>query len=171
LEADIAEVKEKTTTLETEVVEINDEITTVKQDVDAVEKSLETAVTNINTDINNKVEAINTNVATAQTAADNANANANSRAKTVTYTKAVDTTWTADSTNGGYKKTVAVSGMLATDNPIADIVLGADVDANALYTTAWAMVTRITTSANSITLYANGEKPTTAFNIQLKVVR
>lgn len=92
-------------------------------------------------------------------------------ASTTTYTAAVSTTWTADSTNGGFYQTVSVSGILADDNPIADVVLGSDVAANALYTEAWGLVTRITTAADSITLYANGSAPTTAFNIQLKVVR
>lgn len=84
---------------------------------------------------------------------------------------AVGTNWTADSTNGGHTQTIAVSGILATDNPIFDVVLGADVAANELYLEAYALVTRLTTSAGNITLWANGDAPTTAFTIQLKVVR
>ena len=68
-------------------------------------------------------------------------------------------------------QTVSVSSIFATDNPIADVVLGSDVEANALYLAAWALVTRITTANGSITLYANGEAPTTAFSVQLKAVR
>lgn len=93
------------------------------------------------------------------------------KASTATYTASVTTTWTADSTNGGYYQTVSVSGMLASDNPIADVVLGGSVETNAQYLAAWALVTRIVTAANAITLYANGEAPTTAFTVQLKVVR
>lgn len=95
----------------------------------------------------------------------------NSKATTVTYTASVTTTWTTDSTNGGYYQTVTVNGMLATDNPIADIILGSDVDANALYTEAWGLVSRISTGTNNIILYANGDAPTIAFTVQLKVVR
>lgn len=87
------------------------------------------------------------------------------------FTVEVPVAWAEDATNGGYTQTVAVSGILATDNPIADVVLGSDVEANALYLAAWALVTRITTADGSITLYANGEAPETAFTIRLKAVR
>lgn len=90
---------------------------------------------------------------------------------TKTFTASVSTGWTSDSTNGGYYKNVTVSGILATDNPIVDLVLGTDVDANALYVDAWNNVTRITTAANTVKLWANAEAPTSAFNIQIKVVR
>jgi hypothetical protein len=92
-------------------------------------------------------------------------------ASTATYTATVSTSWTEDTINGGYYQTVTVNGMLDSDNPIADVVLGDDVDANALYLEAWACVTRITTSANAIKIYANEDAPTTAFTVQLKVVR
>lgn len=113
---------------------------------------------------------IRTAVSEAASAAANALSVANSKATTVTYTVSVDTTWTENSA-GGYYKTVPVSGMLESDNPIADVILGADVEANALYLEAWGCVTRITTAENSITLYANGDAPSAAFDIQLKVVR
>ena len=92
-------------------------------------------------------------------------------ARTETYTVSVPTSWTADSTNGGYYQTVYVSGILATDNPIVDVVLGSNIDTNKQAIEAWGQITRITTAANSITLYANESAPTTEFNIQLKVVR
>lgn len=118
------------------------------------------------------------NAATAQSAANSAasaasaaQTTANSKASTASYTVSVPVSWTEDTTNGGFTQTVSVSGILATDNPIADVVLGSDVEANALYLAAWALVTRITTAAGSITLYANGEAPTTAFSVQLKAVR
>lgn len=68
-------------------------------------------------------------------------------------------------------QTVTVNGILYEDNPIADVILGSDVDANALYLEAWACITRITTEAGSITLYANGDAPASAFTCQLKTVR
>jgi hypothetical protein len=79
--------------------------------------------------------------------------------------------WVEDTVNGGYYQTIAVDGILPTDNPIVDVVLGDDVDANEFYVLAWYCVTRITTGENSITLYANRYVPETAFTIQLKVVR
>lgn len=95
---------------------------------------------------------------------------ANTKATTATYSVSVDTVWNSYSA-GGYYQTISVSGIKSSDNPIADVILGTDVDANALYIEAWSRVTRITTAANSITLYANGDAPETAFTIQLKVVR
>lgn len=92
-------------------------------------------------------------------------------AKTAKFTVSVGTSWTEDTTNGGYYQTVAVSGILASDDPIADVVLGTDVDANAAYLEAWGNVTRITTAANSVTLWANDAAPATAFTVKLKVVR
>lgn len=91
-------------------------------------------------------------------------------ATTKTFSQAIDTSWTANSA-GGYYKTVTVSGVLASDEPITDVVLGDDVDANALYKTAWALVDRVKTAANTITLYANGEAPASAFTVKLKVVK
>lgn len=93
------------------------------------------------------------------------------KADVKTFNVSVNTTWTSDSTNGGYKKTITVSGILATDNPIYDVVLGTDVDANAAYLEAFALVTRLTTAANQIVLWANEEKPTSAFTLLLQVVR
>lgn len=106
----------------------------------------------------------------AQRAAENANANANSRAKTVTHTASVTTTWSG-SASAGYTQTISVADILATDNPIVDCVFGTDISANKLYSTAWGLITRITTADGSITLYANTDKPATAFTVQLKVVR
>lgn len=116
--------------------------------------------------------------ASAQTSANNAQNTANSAldkanaaATTATYTASVSTSWTEDATNGGYYQTVSVEGILATDNPVSDVVLGSDIDANALYLEAWGLVTRITTDAGSVTLWANEEAPTTAFTVQFMVVR
>lgn len=88
-----------------------------------------------------------------------------------TYTVSVGTEWTVDDTNGGFYQTVAVIGILESDNPVVDVVLGSDVAANALYKEAWAKVDRVVTGNDSITLYANEVAPNVAFTIQLKVVR
>ncbi len=87
-------------------------------------------------------------------------------AKTVTYTATVGTAWTAKT--GYVQQTITVNGILATDNPIIDLVTStADFAAQQ---EAWGKVFKVTTAANSITLYAS-EATTTAISIQLKVVR
>lgn len=105
-------------------------------------------------------EAVNT----AKNTADDAKTLAENAATTETYTASVGTAWTANT------QTVSVSGILASDNPVVDVVLGSDADANAAYLEAWGKVNRIVTAGDSVTLYAT-DAPETAFTIQLKVVR
>lgn len=88
------------------------------------------------------------------------------KATTSTYTATTTTTWT-DAT-GYYTQSVPVTGLLATDNPIIDLVTttsGFEAEQ-----AAWGKVFKVTTEANSITLYAS-EAITTALNLQIKVVR
>ena len=87
------------------------------------------------------------------------------------YTVSVGTTWSGNSTNG-YTQTISVSGILATDEPIADVILDSSTLAtNKNYLTAWNQVSKIETAADSITLYAYNAKPTVGFKIRLKVIR
>lgn len=88
-----------------------------------------------------------------------------------TITVPVSATWTTDTTNGGYMQVISVQGIVESDDPIYDVVLGADVDANAIYLEAFASVTRLTTSENKVTLWANKSLPSSAFTLKLKVVR
>lgn len=90
--------------------------------------------------------------------------------RTHTYTVTVTTDW-LEGDDGGYTQSVDVNGVLATDNPIADIVMGEDAEANELYATAWGCINRIVTDDDIVFLYANGDAPATAFTMQLKVVR
>ena len=83
-------------------------------------------------------------------------------------TVAVSSDWVED--DYGYSQTVAVSGILATDNPIADVVLGSDAGVNVWYKYAWERVDRVVATNGAVTLYAN-ENPAGAFTMQLKVVR
>ena len=84
-----------------------------------------------------------------------------------TYNVAVPLSWT---TNGDdVYQTISLNGISADDIPVADVVLGSDSDANALYLEAWARIARIETSNNAITLHCY-VAPTTAFTIQLKAV-
>lgn len=87
-----------------------------------------------------------------------------------TYTVPVGTSWKAHS-SGGYYQTIAVQGILESDNPIADIVLGTDIATNGAHLDAWSEITRIVTANGSVTLYANEDAPAVAFTMQLKVVR
>lgn len=89
-------------------------------------------------------------------------------AKTVTLTCTVPVSWTASGSY--YTQTVAVPGMLAADNPVADILPGTDNDANKLYAEAWGKVQSITTLAGKVTIWCT-EAPTVAMPVQFKVVR
>lgn len=86
------------------------------------------------------------------------------------YKCSVNTTWSTNS-SGGFYKTISISGILATDVPVVGVVLSSDVSAATLQGQAFACVNRITTAANSITLYAFKTKPTTTFSLQLLVIR
>jgi hypothetical protein len=63
-----------------------------------------------------------------------------------------------------------VSGILATDVPIVDVVLSGDWEVDEARLEAWGHIYRIVTSEDSITAYAR-EKPHVALPLQLKVVR
>lgn len=89
-------------------------------------------------------------------------------AKTVTLTCTVPVSWTASGSY--YTQTVAVTGMLAADNPVADILPGTDNDANKLYAEAWGKVQSITTLVGKVTIWCT-EAPTVAMPVQFKVVR
>ena len=93
---------------------------------------------------------------------------AESKATTVTVAVTVGTGWTKE--GSCYYKDVDAPGIDATDNPIVDINPGSDNAANVLYSEAMCKVFRITTSENSIRVWAT-DAVATAFPIQLKVVR
>ena len=79
--------------------------------------------------------------------------------------------WSEDNTNGGYLVRADVEGLLGTDNPIVDIVLGENVTENKEALEAWSHVTRITTDDGEVVLWANETLPEADFTIQIKVVR
>lgn len=107
----------------------------------------------------------------AQAKAEQAYELADGKAEEATYTVDVPVAWVSDETNGGYTQTISVAGILESDNPIWDLVLGTDPDTNDTYEEAYALIDRLTTANGSITLWANGDAPTTAITVQLKVVR
>ena len=83
-------------------------------------------------------------------------------------TTTLNTTWSGSS--APFTKTQAVTGILATDTPVVDVVMSGTYATDEARQEAWGNIYRITTAANSITLYAK-EKPTVSLPIQLKVVR
>ena len=80
----------------------------------------------------------------------------------------LDTTWSGSATP--YTKTVTVSGILATDTPIIDIVMSGTYSTDEARIEAWGYIYRAVTDNDSITFYAT-EKPTVSLPIQIKVVR
>lgn len=90
-----------------------------------------------------------------------------SKAVTKTYTGTLPITGWTDNT-GYFTKAVTVAGILATDEPILDLVTttsGFEAEQE-----AWGKVFKAVTSANTITFYAS-EVPATAVNFTAKVVR
>lgn len=81
------------------------------------------------------------------------------------YTATIPTTgW---SSSAPYKLTLTVSGITAAMTPTVDVVQSSDAAAAALQLEAWGCVSRITTDANSITVYCYDSIPETAIPIQL----
>ena len=87
-------------------------------------------------------------------------------AKTLTYSVKTKTSWTNSS--GYYQQTIAVSGMLSTDNPIIDIIPSLNNYASELE--AWNKVITITTNNDSITIFSS-EAISIALTLNIKVVR
>ena len=92
----------------------------------------------------------------------------NNAKKPILRTATVSTSWTAS--GNYYYQDVAVNGILESDTPIIGINPGSDNAANANYAIAMNKVFRITTSDNSIRVWALS-KPAVAIPIQIKVVR
>jgi len=89
-------------------------------------------------------------------------------ATTKTLTVTVPVSWTAS--GSFYYQQVSIAGMLATDNPVADILPGSDNAANKLYAEAWSKVQSGEPMNGAVKLWATSA-PTTAFTLQLKITR
>lgn len=87
-------------------------------------------------------------------------------ASTTTYTVTSSTSWT--SVSNYYTQNITVTGLLATDNPIVSII--PTIDGHEDEWSAWGSVFKITTSANTLTLYSD-EAIDIALSLQIKVVR
>ena len=85
-----------------------------------------------------------------------------------TYTANVTTTWTGSA--APYTQTITVSGMTANDNPVVDVVPSTTYATATSQIAEYGKIYKITTAANSITVYAT-EKTETTVPIQLKCIR
>lgn len=88
--------------------------------------------------------------------------------KHATLSTTLNTEWSGGS--APFTKVQTISGILATDTPIIDVVMSGTFATDEARQEAWGYVYRAVTSANTITFYAV-EKPAVALPIQIKVVR
>ena len=86
----------------------------------------------------------------------------------VQYAATVTTTWTGSA--APYTQTITVTGITASDVPIVDFTPSGTYATDKSYEEAFANIYRITTAANSITVYAH-EKTTVALPIRLRCIR
>ncbi len=93
----------------------------------------------------------------------------NGKSERYEFAAAVTTTWVRAS--APYTQSITVTGILADDDPIVNPVYSATNATAILEKTAWGSVGKVETTLNTITLTCFEEKPVTAFNIQLLVVR
>lgn len=84
-------------------------------------------------------------------------------------TATIGTTWTGDA--APYTQTVSgITGLLASDNPIVDLVPSSTYNTAKKQTQEWGSIYRIETAAGAITVYAN-EKTTESIPIRLLCIR
>ncbi len=105
-------------------------------------------------------EKIGSNAVTTEIIADGA--------VTKFFTAQIGTTWTGSA--APYTQTITVSGILASDKPIVDLVPSSTFATAEKEISNYAKIYRITTAANSITVYAT-EATDVALNIQMGVHR
>jgi hypothetical protein len=85
-----------------------------------------------------------------------------------TLTTTLDTIWAG--TVAPFSKAQTVTGILASDTPIIDIVMSGTFVTDEARAEAWGYIYRAVTSANTITFHAM-EKPAVALPLQIRVVR
>ena len=85
-----------------------------------------------------------------------------------TYTATLNTTWSGS--EAPYSKAQTISGILASDNPIIDLVPSSTYATAQQQEEAWASIYRIVASANTLTFYAH-EKPTVSLPIKIQCIR
>jgi hypothetical protein len=70
-----------------------------------------------------------------------------------------------------YTQDVEVEGILATDDPIADVILSDTMDIAINQSNSWSCISKITTYDGGITVTCFEDKPETDIQVKLKVVR
>lgn len=92
-----------------------------------------------------------------------------SASSSATYTATIPSTgWT---TEAPYYIDVAITGLLASDNPMITPVYTGTVDTDTAIKEAWNKIDRAVTSPDNLRVYAFEEVPTTDIPVQLQVVR
>jgi hypothetical protein len=88
--------------------------------------------------------------------------------KTSIFNVTLDTSWSGSA--APYSNSVTVTGILATDTPIIDVVMSGTYSTDEARIEAWGYIYRAVTANGYITFYAT-EKPSVELPIQIKVVR
>lgn len=92
-----------------------------------------------------------------------------SKATTTTYTTTIEPTWTG--TQAPYTQTIAITGILYTDNPIVDIVPSSNYDTAVEQLDQYPLISYITTANGYITVTCLGTPTTINIPVQLLCVR
>lgn len=159
---DIALSGTDTTTITAKIQSVKEQVDDTASDVSTLSTTVDTLSARIGTVNDGAVTnaKIANNAVTAPKIADNA--------VSTVYTATLDTTWSGSV--APYTKAQTISGILATDKPIIDVVPSATFADAEAQEEAWANIYRAVTSANTITFYAK-EKPTVSIPIQVRCIR
>lgn len=84
------------------------------------------------------------------------------------YNATISTTWAG--TTAPYTQEIAVTGILATDNPFITPIYDDDNTIAIAESKTWNEISKIITDTNKIIVTCFEDKPTTAINILIKVV-
>lgn len=123
------------------------------------------------TKLSSSVSSTSTALAATPSAVRDAYNLAAEKATKVIYTATIATSNWATNSAGGYKATITVSGILESDTPVIGIVQTGTMSTDKSMLEAWANVSRIVTSADTLTVYAYTTKPTVNLPIQIQCVR
>ncbi len=94
------------------------------------------------------------------------------KASVANYTATIPASNWTNNASGGYMAICTCNGLLSSDTPIVDIVLGSSATTNIGLLEAWGMISHIDVAADNVFyVYAPEEKPTVNISVQFKVVR
>lgn len=86
------------------------------------------------------------------------------------FTAQIGTTWTDTSGGAPYSQTISITGMLASDHPVVDVVLSDVYSTAQTQIDEWGKIYRVVSGENSLTVYADAAT-TEAIDIQILCVR